>query len=296
MKNVYVHKLVRLLRSTILQYDKHNCQLMAASMSFFGMMSLIPLVLLGVSTLGYVVGSSENAQQFMSTLLKDNFPTSAEEILDDIYIIITSPERKIINGLSLLGLAWSGMRFFNILQRILNNIWVGATQRRFFWGNAFAFLIFVAAGAFYWISYGFNWIVTVINELSDRNVINFDVSGVWFVVGIVVPFIALWIMIFFVYVIVPYTKVSVKAALIGSVFSAFFIELFKRLFNFIMMSFNSYGAVYGPLAGIVMFMSWLYTSMQILLLGAELGSQCQLLFSRSITNGATPNPRLTQNP
>ena len=271
MKNKHIHKLIRLFRVTILQFAKHNCQLMAAGMSFFSVMSLIPLVLIGVSTLGYVVGSSEKAQQYMTKILTDNFPTSAEEILDDIYIIITSPERNIINGLSLLGLAWSGMRFFNILQTVLNSIWVGATQRRFFWGNAVAFLIFVAAGAFFWISYGFNWILKVINELSNHNVIAFDVSRIWFIVGIVVPFIAMLIMIFFVYTVVPNVKVSVKAALIGSVFSAFFIELFKCFFNFVMMSFNSYGAVYGPLAGIIMFMSWLYTSMQILLLGAELG-------------------------
>ena len=259
-------------------------------MSFFGIMSLIPLVLVGVSTLGYVIGSSEKAQQFMAMLLTENFPTSAEEILKDIYSIIASPERNIINGLGLLGLAWSGMRFFNILQIVLNSIWAGAIQRRFFRGKAIAFLIFMSAGAFFWVSYGFNWILTAINKLYDHNMITFDISGVWLVLGTIVPFIATLIMIFFVYVVVPNTKVCLKSALIGSVFASFFIELFKRIFNFAMMSFNHYGAVYGPLAGIIMFMSWLYMSMLILLFGAEFGSQYQLLFSNSTTNDANLNP------
>ena len=44
-----------------------------------------------------------------------------------------------------------------------------------------------------------------------------------------------------------------------------------------MMRFDVYGRVYGRLASVIMFMSWLYLSMTILLMGAELGSQCQEL-------------------
>jgi len=296
IRNRNIRKLIRLFHDTMIKLAQHNCQLMAAGMSFFGIMSLIPLLLVGVSTLGYIAGSSEKAQQFITVLLTDNFPTSAKEIMDDMYIIITSPERKIINGIGLLGLIWSGMRFFNILQTVLNNIWAGATQRRFFRGNAVAFLIFIAAGAFFWISYGFNWLLTAINELNAHSMLNFDISGFWLVIEMIVPFIAMLIMIFFLYLAVPNARVSLKAALIGSLFSAFFIEVFKRLFNFVIIRFNSYGAVYGPLAGIIIFMSWLYMSMQILLFGAELGSQCQLLFFNSTTNDESPNPRLIQTP
>jgi membrane protein len=250
---------------------------MAAGMSFFGMLSLIPLTLLGVSMLGYLLGSSEDAQQFVSRLLSENFPRSAEEILDQINAIITSPKRAVVNGLGLLGLVWSGMRFFNILQRVLNDVWVGATQRRFLRGRAAALASFIMAGLLFWTSFVFTSSMTAAREL-DITIGEITVPGLrglWLIVEFITPLIASMIMLFLVYLFVPHVRVSLRAALIGATFAAVFIQLSRWLFSFIMVRFDVYGRVYGPLASFIMFMSWLYLSMAIVLLGAELGSQCQ---------------------
>ncbi|MDQ1318009.1 MAG: YihY/virulence factor BrkB family protein, partial [Candidatus Poribacteria bacterium] len=55
----YLQTLRQLIWGVIISYSKHNCANMAAGMSFYGLMSLIPLVIVGVSTLGYIIGSSE---------------------------------------------------------------------------------------------------------------------------------------------------------------------------------------------------------------------------------------------
>lgn len=266
------------LQGAIFNYVQHNCPILAAGMSFFGLMSLIPLVILGVSILGYVIGSSEVAQEFVAKLLSENFPSSAQKMLEDIYTIISSPDRVLINSISFLGLIWSGTRFFNILQGVLNVIWVGAKQRHFLISRAFGFLIFASAGVFFWLSYGFNLITTGINELNTSEIIAISIGKIWFLIELIAPFLSLTIMLFFVYTVIPNAKVSIRSALIGALFSALFIEISKRGFNFVILKFNAYGAVYGPLAGFIIFISWLYISMQILLLGAEIGSKCQSMF------------------
>jgi len=280
-RNPYIRTLYRILRETIDKYGQHNCSIMAAGMSFFGLMSLIPLVIIAVSTLGYVLGSSETAQGFIAKILQDNFPKSAKEMLDIIYNIISSPERSVINGLSFLGLIWSGMRFFNIMQGVLNRIWVGATPRKFWIERLFAFLIFASAGAFFWFSFAIHSLLTAIKNIDYLNFIIFvDISILWVAIGYVMPLIFLIAMTFLVYMFVPNAKVYWKGALIGSIFSSFLIEAFKRLFSIVVLKFSNYGSVYGPLAGIIIFITWLYMSMQIFLLGAELSSQCQVLFLR----------------
>ncbi|MGB9598102.1 MAG: YihY/virulence factor BrkB family protein [Candidatus Poribacteria bacterium] len=278
IKSKYFSIAYQFLRGTILHYLQHNCPLMSAGMSFFGLMSLIPLVIIAVSILGYVIGSSEIAQQFVAKLLSENFPSSAQKILEDIYAIISSPDRNLVDGISFLGLIWSGTRFFNILQGVLNIIWVGAKQRRFLLSRAFGFLIFAFAGIFFWLSYGFNLITAGIDKLNTSEIMAISIGKIWFLIELIAPFLSLLIMLFFVYTIIPNVKVSVKSALIGASFSAFFIEISKRGFNFAILKFNAYGAVYGPLAGFIIFITWLHISMQILLLGAEIGSQCQSMF------------------
>ena len=85
-------------------------------------------------------------------------------------------------------------------------------------------------------------------------------------------------MLFFVYRFVPHGKVSWRAAIAGAIFASVFLELSRYLFSVVMVKFDVYGSLYGPLASVIIFMSWLYLSMSILLLGAELGSQCQEIF------------------
>ncbi len=247
-------------------------------MSFFGMLSLIPLTLLGVSLLGYFL-NSEDAQQFVSRLLLENFPKSAENILNQINVIITSPKRSLVNGLSLLGLMWSGMRFFNILQRVLSNVWVGASQRRFLRGRLAAFTSFAVAGLIFWASFVFTSSMTVARELDiTLGIITLpSLHRVWFILEWGISFVTSTIVLFLVYVFVPHTKVSLRAASIGAVFASVLLQLSRWGFSLIMMRFDVYGRVYGPLASVIMFMSWLYLSMTILLMGAELGSQCQEL-------------------
>ncbi len=270
----------RIVWKTPVQFHHHNCRVMAAGMSFFGMMSLIPLTLLGVSMLGYVLNSSGDAQLFVSKLLLENFPASAAGMLDQINTIIASPGRTFINGLSLLGLMWSGIRFFNILQRVLNTIWVGASQRKFFRGRATALVIFVVAGMLFWASFVFTSLMVTARELdiSLSGVALGELHGFWFTVELLTQLIASTVVLLLVYLFVPHTRVSLRAAAIGAASAAVFLHLSKWIFSLIMVRFDVYGQIYGPLASFIMFMSWLYLSMNIILLGAELGSQCQEVF------------------
>jgi membrane protein len=283
IKNVikkYLRKLWQLIWGTFISYNKHSCPNMAAGMSFYGLMSLVPLVIVAVSTLGYIIGSSENAQKFVSTVLYEQFPVSANEILDQIETIIMSPESSIISVLSLIGLMWSGMKFFNILQSVLNSIWVGASQRRFLWGNITVLLIFIAAGLLFWLSFAFDWLLKGIGQLNLQIVS--DLSVLSLIVKFIIPFISLMTMTFLSYLFITNAKISTISALIGSFFTTVFLELYKWAFSTIIVNFSNYGTVYGSLAGIIIFMSWLYMSMSILLVGAELGSQCQQMFFNDV--------------
>lgn len=287
MRKELLRRFWRMVWRTPVQFGEHNCPIMAAGMSFFGIMSLVPLTLLGVSLLGYVLDSSE-AQRFVSRLLLENFPASATGMLEQLNAIIAAPGRALINGVSAIGLMWSGMRFFNILQRVLNTIWIGATQRRFLRGKATAFAGFLVAGLLFWASFVFTSLAVTARELNisfGGAALN-ELNWFWRATELISTFTASVVMLFLVYLFVPHVKVSLKSASIGAVFAAILLQLSRWAFSFIMVRFDVYGRVYGPMASFIMFMSWLYLSMTILLLGAELGSQCQAVFFRSGADGS----------
>lgn len=278
ISNDSLRKVVLLLWSTLDCYAKHKCPVMAAGMSFFGIVTIVPLSLIAISTMGYILGSSETAQEFVYNILLKNFPSSAVELLNEIHLVISSPERSIITGLSFLGLIWSGIRFFNILQSVLNTIWVGAKQDWFLISRAKALLTFTLAGMLFWASFLFKSLLTAIRRLDFIRIYLDKLGWFWHIFEIITPLLTSVIMIFLIYVFVPHAKVKYQAALLGSVFASVSIEVLKLIFSFIIVNFSNYGAVYGSLAGLIIFMSWVYISMQALLFGAELGSQFQRIF------------------
>ena len=100
------------------------------------------------------------------------------------------------------------------------------------------------------------------------------------------PLVTSTIILLLVYLFIPHTKVSLKSAAVGAAFATIFLQLASWGFSLVMVRFDVYGRVYGPLTSFVIFMSWLYLSMTIILLGAELGSQCQEVFFHSDIDGS----------
>jgi len=190
-------------------------------------------------------------------------------------------------------------QFFNTLQGVFNNIWVEAeTQRRFrlgrlgrflwsrlgriLWGKTAAFVVFVIAGLIFWVSFILHHLVAAFMEL-DMVILGVKLSRLrmlWLTLGFIVPIFISMSMIFLVYIFVPRVRVSVKAAISGAAFAAVFLQISRFAFSFMIVKFNLYGKVYGPATSFVIFMMWLYLAMNMILLGAELGAQCQEVLFR----------------
>jgi len=92
------------------------------------------------------------------------------------------------------------------------------------------------------------------------------------------------------YVIVPATKVSRRAALAGGVLAGITWELAKGLYTWAVARFFHYSAIYGSLAAVPIFLIWLQISWTILLFGARVAFVVQ--HARQLVRGhdaeATP--------
>lgn len=72
------------------------------------------------------------------------------------------------------------------------------------------------------------------------------------------------------YAAVPNTRVPLRHALLGGLFSAILFEIAKALFGLYVRLFPGYHLIYGAFATVPLFLVWIYLSWLIVLLGAEL--------------------------
>ena len=73
-----------------------------------------------------------------------------------------------------------------------------------------------------------------------------------------------------IYAAVPNTRVPLRHALIGGVFTAVLFEAAKQVFGLYVSYFPSYQLIYGAFAAVPLFLLWIYLSWMIVLFGAEL--------------------------
>ena len=79
-----------------------------------------------------------------------------------------------------------------------------------------------------------------------------------------------WLMFTFIYIIIPNTKVQFSAALMAGVIAGTIFLGFQWGYLYLQKWMTSYNAIYGSFAALPLFLLWMQTSWEILLLGGEL--------------------------
>src|SRR5713226_8826675 len=107
----------RLVVEVARKYTEDRGPLIAAAVSFFALLSLIPLVLLGVWGLGQFLSSVE-AFHHVIDYLEEYLPGSSD--IAEPYLQALVKSHRTIGWLGIGGLLWSGSQGFVILELAIN--------------------------------------------------------------------------------------------------------------------------------------------------------------------------------
>src|SRR5258708_5084602 len=112
-REVAVQHIGRLVMEVARKYSEDRGPLIAAAVSFFALLSLIPLVLLGVWGLGQFLSSAEAFQRVID-YLESYLPGSSD--VAEPYLAALVKGHHTIGWLGIGGLIWSGSQGFVILE------------------------------------------------------------------------------------------------------------------------------------------------------------------------------------
>lgn len=253
-------------------FYRDNCSLMAAAISFYAILSVIPLFLLFISVSGFILHKSDEAFQAVTELLLKTFPTSTVEVFTIISDLIS---RKTVFGLiGLAGLIWAASRIFSAVENSMNLVWK-VKKGRAYWHSKFISLLLVPISVLIMLSsLAFTAFYTVAKDLKAP-LIGLRVSEAAFaskLFAVVLPLVLGFILFFLIYKIIPYRKIDTKSALIGAVCASGLWEVAKFLFDIYIKNYAHFQKIYGSFGTLVVMCFWIYYSAFILLIGAEIGS------------------------
>ena len=244
----------------------------AASIGYYALFSLFPLLLVLVSVLGYLL-VNQNPVDVIESVLR-MVPVSRSFIIESLTGIVQ--QRSTIGLIGLAGLGWAASGVFLTLLRNLNRAWPAATNRSFLEGRlaALAMVALMVAGLLLIFV-----LVTLSNVLPRLNVpIQGSVavyrSSVWQVLASLVPWFLAFLVFLGLYRWGPNTHVPWRQALWGAVLATIAWEIATLVFTWYLRNYGleSYQLIYGPLGASIALLTWIYLTAYITLFGAHISA------------------------
>lgn len=241
-------------------------------MSFFGLVSLIPLLLLAIAVFGHIMGSYDSAREQVLAFARNYIPTDMAQLDDNLKTL--SQQTGLFGGLGIIGLLWTGSQIFVIVQQIMD-IALGSRRRLgFLHGRLVALAVVGGVGLLFGLSVGITSLVAVIRTFDGWGWAG-QAEGlrfVWDLLGLVLPMFISILGFSLAYKFLPTTNVGIKGPLIGGLTAGLLFEIAKYVFRWYVTNIADFGRIYGSLASIVVLVVWIYYTSLITVVGAEVTS------------------------
>lgn len=194
-----------------------------------------------------------------------------------------------------LGLFWTAMAVASTLLHSLNRVLDAPTTRPFWRRKAVELAMVGMGGALIVLSVFVSAALTFLDAVPAlAGIIDaFCTSRIWALAVSAGPWIFSGTAFVMVYRLVPNVRVRRRSLLVGSLVAMTFFELAKRAFFWYLLRLAQYPLAYGPLAGVVVFLVWVYLASLVALMGATLIRQIEDFVSAT-GEQVSPNRGVTE--
>ena len=263
---------VRLISRVVKEMGEDDATHMAASVSYYAVLSIFPLVIALSAIIGWLAGS-ESRQDDVVEYVVDFLPGSEQFVRDSI----EGAERfkETLGVVAVLGLMWSASAVFGSITRVVNRAWDIRGNPPFYKNKPRQLAMALGVGILFALSLGITgfmqWATAI--EIGSRSASDV-LGGELFAIVLRIPATLISFSIFLlIYKFLPNTKTYWKYVWTGASVAAVLFEIGKNLFLYYLSNFAEFDQLYGDVASVITLMVWAYFCAIILILGAEVASE-----------------------
>lgn len=273
--------LVRFATAVGQRFARDNGAMLSAGLAFFMILAFVPMLLIGIAGLGYyfhITHRSGDAilqvQQFLMTQI---MPGAAGNEVKDLIMAVDVPgkiqritDTRGVSGIvGVLGLVWASLQIYLNAAVAMNAAWEAVETRSWLRLRMVALSLLVVSGLFL----VFSLVSTAYGSYLAHYGPARAVPGWTLIIEVFTESVATAggsVMFAVVYRFLPNTYVSWRSAFVGGGTAGVAWEIAKKGLATYLLHPNV--SLYGNLANVIIFVLWLYYSMMILLIGAEVSA------------------------
>lgn len=260
---------------------------LAASLAFYTLLSIAPLLVLLVSALGLLYGD-EAARGEIASQISAVVGPQASRGVEELIAHARSPGQGALGtalGVAVLLFGASGV--FGELQDSLNTVWevetkpgrgiVGIIRARFF-----SFSMVLGVGFLLLVSLVISTLLSALGHAITPNTPG--LSALWELLHALIGFFGITALFALIFKVVPDVRVAWRHVWMGAAVTALLFTIGKSLLG-LYLGRATVSSLYGAAGSLVVLVIWVYYSAQILLLGAEFTQ----VYATAMGAGIEPN-------
>jgi len=269
--------LLYVLRRTAREFASDQCTDLAAALTYYAVLSLFPALVVMVSLLG-VFGQGRRTTDAVLQLAGDVGPGSAIETLrKPVEQLVESPSAGLALVVGVLGALWSASGYVGAFGRAMNRIYE-IDEGRPVWKLRPLQLLITLAGLIMAAAVAFMLAISgpVASALGNALGVGGAALTVWNIAKwpVILVFVVLAVATLY-YATPNIRQPKFRWISIGAGLAIVIWALASVAFGFYVGHFGSYNKTYGALAGVIVFLLWLWITNLALLFGAELDAELQ---------------------
>ena len=248
------------------KFRKDFCLERAASLTFFSIISLIPLTVLFFS-----IARSMNQGEVIKDWFLDKIPRLvAPGLKDDLHIwlekyigtnaLVPDVDTELVNITAVCGLVIISLGIFVAAERVFNHIWQVHRQRNYLQRLVVFWVILTTSPLLAMASLS----VDAALDAANIGILRTMEDSVAF--ATVFGFLAFSMMYFF----LPAVKVRPGSAVIGGLVAALLWQLSKYGFSHYLERITNVTSFYSQIAAVPLFLIWLYVTWLVALIGGQI--------------------------
>lgn len=269
-RRFFLIRQLRIILLVIRGFQDDKCQLKASALTFFTLLSIVP-----VAALAFGIAKGFGLEKFLETQILQNIPGQEQvlmQIMQFAQQLLEQTKGGVIAGIGVIVLFWTVISVLGNIEYSFDDIW-GIKQPRSM-GRKFSdylsvvlicpLLIIVSSSVTVFITTQIALITSKIAILGAFQHVIFFVLKFFF------TYFMIWVLFTFLYIFMPNTKVNFLSGLIGGIVAGTIYQLVQAAYIVFQIGVVQYNAIYGSFAALPLFLVWLQLSWLIVLLGAEI--------------------------
>ncbi len=258
-------------RTTLKTFIAGNYIRYSASLSYYTIFSLAPLLIITISLSGYFFGRQAMEGKIFSEIRSLAGDDAAIQIRLMIRHVITSQDSSVAKVAGIIAIVLGITGVFTELQDSVNRIWNLKTKPKLDW-KKYLIKRFISLGIFSFIGFMIvlsliiNWLINIFGNYLVRF---FEGASVYMVFSINRIFIIAIVAVFFTFMFkfLPDGKVKWKDAIRGAIFTSIFFMLGKAGIDYYIV-YSHVATMYGAAGSLIVLLLWIYYSSIIIYFGA----------------------------